>query len=269
MGAFGFETLRHEHAWDAESFPLLKLMGEMLVNALERNNVERRIMDYQEKLRSIASELTLTEERERRRIAVELHDRIGQPLAVSRIRLGVLKGQLPPGDSTKTIDDVNAFIGEAIGDTRSLIFEISPPILYDLGLEPALEWLVETVQQQHGIVAEFHGDGREQPLDHNLRVLLFQSVRELLINVVKHALARRVKVTLESGDAVVDITVEDDGIGFDVGMIETRSMRNIGFGLFSIRERLEHLGGGFWVESIPGVGTTVKLSAPVNREIQT
>ena len=268
VGFFGFESLRGEHAWDAESFSLLKLMGEMLVNALERVAVERRILDYQEKLRSIASELTLTEERERRRIAVELHDRIGQPLAVSRIRLGVLKGQLPPGEFGKTIDEVNAFISEAIGDTRSLIFEISPPILYDLGFEQALEWLVENVQKQHGIAAEFRDEGRKKPLDHNLRILLFQSVRELLVNVVKHALARRVTVTVEREESRVSITVGDDGVGFDVGIIESRSMRDIGFGLFSIRERLEHLGGAFTVESKSGAGTTVKITAPINRGIQ-
>ena len=267
IGSFGFDSLNKEHTWDRESVSLLKLMGEILVNALERNSAERRILDYQEKLRSIASELILTEERERRRIAVELHDRIGQPLAVSRIKLGVLKGQCPKAESVKIIDEVNAFINEAMGDTRSLIFEISPPILYDLGLEPALEWLVENLQKQHGIAAEFRDDRQEKPLEHDLKILLFQSVRELLTNIVKHAAAHQVIVTVRRKESMVEIAVRDDGIGFDAGIIEMRSARNIGFGLFSIRERLEHLGGGLTVESRPGIGSLITITAPINREI--
>lgn len=264
-GFFGFESLRKERAWDDESFSPLKLVGEMLVNAMDKNLAERCILENQKKLRSIASELTLTEERERRRIAIDLHDRIAQPLAVSRIKLGVLKELVSSPEQRFTLDEVSDFISEAINDTRSLIFEISPPILYDLGLEPALEWLAESILHPHGIGAVFKNDGKEKPLEQNIRVLLFQCTREVLMNAVKHSQAKSVVVSVSRREFMVDVVVEDDGIGFESAEIESKSMRNTGFGLFSIRERLEHSGGILRVESKSGCGTRISLSAPITR----
>jgi PAS domain S-box-containing protein len=264
IGIFGFESVRVARDWNAASLSLLRLVGQMLVNAIERKSVEKRIVEYQEKLRSIASELTLTEERERRRIAVELHDRIGQTLAVANMKLGALRGNIKTPVDLKTLGEISAFIEDAIRDTRSLIFEISPPVLYDLGFEAAVEWLLETIRQSHDIDARFHTDGLEKPLTDNMRVLLFQTVRELLMNVIKHARARTVTVTSRRKEQSVDIEVEDNGIGFDAHSIGTSESGDTGFGLFSIRERFDHFGGKFLIESTPGRGTRVLLSVPVS-----
>jgi PAS domain S-box-containing protein len=262
-GFFVFGSFSGEKEWEEESFPLLKLVSEILVNALERQEAGEQIQEYQEELRSVASRLTLTEERERRRIAGELHDRIGQTLAVSKIKLGSIKEKITSPELAGRIDEVSGFINEAIRDTRSLIFEISPPVLYDLGLEAALEWLTDQMQQRHGIRAIFHDDGMEKRLENNMNVLLFQFVRELLVNVVKHAHAESVNVTIRHNNRSVEIEVEDDGIGFEFPDSEIRSTGNMGFGLFSIRERLDNLGGVFRIFSTPGHGARIVLSVPI------
>lgn len=264
-GFFGFDSILNDKTWDDDTISLLYFVGQMLENTLERKTAEKRIIEYQEKLRTIASELTLTEERERRRIAVELHDRIGQTLAVAKMKLQGLQKTVPSLGVTESLDEVCIFIEDAIHDTRLLVSEISPPVLYDLGFEAAIEWLVESVQHEHNIAARFKDNGIEKKLSHNMKVLLFQMVREILFNVVKHAHATKVNVTLKGKEKTVEIEVEDDGVGFDVTIIESKSAISPGFGLFSIRERLDHFGGSMSIHSHQGKGTRIVLISPVTQ----
>jgi PAS domain S-box-containing protein len=228
----------------------------------ERKRTEENIRTYQEQLRSLASQLSLVEEQERRRIATELHDRIGQTLAICKIRLGLLRESASSTDLAGSLDKISELIAQTIQDTRALTFELSSPILYELGLEAAVEWLTEHIQEQHGILSDFEDDRQPKPLEDDIRVLLFKVVRELLINVVKHAQARHVKVSMIRDDGNIQITVTDDGAGFDTSKIYRWNMAE-GFGLFSIRERLEHLGGYLEIVSQPGHGTRVTLVAPL------
>ena len=154
---------------------------------------------YQDNLRSLASSLSLAEERERRRLAVYLHDQIGHTLALANIRLGELQKSLPsqcPGFPTGELEKAGSLLEQAIRDTHSLTFKISSPILYELGLDAALEWLTEQVQKDHGISTRFISDSRTDHLDDDVRVLLYQAVNELLVNVVKHAQAQNVEVSI-------------------------------------------------------------------------
>ncbi|MCX5719401.1 MAG: ATP-binding protein [Nitrospirae bacterium] len=144
-----------------------------------------------------------------------------------------------------------------------MIFELSPPILYELGIEAAVEWLAEQIKEQHNIMVEFEDDNQSKPLDDDIRVLLFQAVRELLVNVVKHSQAHKAKVSVQKDGGNIRIHVEDNGIGFDSSKIYSYSDRTRGFGLFSIRERLDYLGGYFTIASEPGYGTRVTLGAPL------
>jgi len=231
----------------------------------ERKEVEEQILSYQTRLRSLTSELALTEQRERRRIAGEIHDRIGQTLAISRIRLGLAR-ESPgaPPRMTEQIDEIRGMIERIIQDTRSLTFELSPPILYEIGFEPAVEWLVERFQGQHGIHASFRDDGAGKPLGDDLRVVLFQAVQEVLVNVVKHAHARRVEVAVRKAEGhAIAVEVKDDGVGFDPALHALPGSRPQGFGFFSIRERLGHLGGSLEIDSAPGKGTRIILRAPL------
>ncbi|OPY79761.1 MAG: Oxygen sensor histidine kinase NreB [Syntrophorhabdus sp. PtaU1.Bin058] len=230
----------------------------------ERKEAEEKIQSYQKQLRSLASELSLTEERERRRIATLLHDHIGQILAVSKIKLGALLDTAKTSVFAKDLNEISGHVEQAIKYTRSLTFELSPPILYDLGLEPALEWLAEQFQAQHGgIRCTFESDQFHKPLSEEISVFLFTAVRELLVNVAKHSAAGDAKVTIRRVDNTISIHVADNGTGFNASRKDLYLDENKGFGLFSIRERLRHLGGQMEVRSQRGRGTRVLLTAPL------
>lgn len=231
-------------------------------NITERKRAEEQFRTYQEQLRLLASELLLTEERERRRIATDIHDHIGQTLALIKIQLGALKDALSGNRHTDAVDDVRALIEQTIQYTKSLTFELSPPILYDLGLEATIEWLAERMQKQHYILFTCENDGSPKPLTRDVSILLFQAVRELFMNIVKHAQAHQVTVSVTREDDSMKIAIEDDGVGFDSATID----KGMTFGFFSIRERLKYLGGSLAIDTAPGRGTRVTLTSPLALE---
>jgi PAS domain S-box-containing protein len=226
----------------------------------ERKRAEAEILNCQQELRFLASEMSRKEEQERHIIASELHDKIGQTLALAKIRLELLDG----GDESKMeAKRISELLDSAIRHTRSLTLELSPPILYELGFEAAVESLCEEFQSQYGIEVNFRDDRATKPLSDELRALLYRGVRELLVNIVKHARASRASVAIEKVGAFIRITVEDNGIGFDHSKSRRISRSNGGFGLFSIRERLAYLGGKLNIESTLDTGTKITLVAPL------
>lgn len=229
----------------------------------ERRQIAEQLEAHQKRLSALASELALTEERERREIATELHDRIGQNLSISKIKLDELRQAVRAKNIVRMVDKVRKLIAQAIQDTRSLTFELSPPVLYMLGLEAALAWLVNETEQKHDLRIVFQDDNQPKPLDDVGRVILFQATRELLFNVVKHAQARNAQVSIRKDqNNAIRIDVEDDGVGFEKTKLASAESSWNGFGLFSIRERLKPLGGRIEIESEPGKGTRVAIILP-------
>jgi signal transduction histidine kinase len=255
------------------SFTLLFLLVYFLNREIGvRQKAESQVAGYQDDLRSLASSLSLAEERERRRLSVYLHDQIGHTLALANIKLEELQKSLPgqsPGSPRGDLEKIGGLLEQAIRDTHSLTFKISSPILYELGLEAALEWLTEQTQKDHGISARFLADGESVALDEDVRVLLFQAVSELLVNVVKHAQARNVEVSMRRQDGTLKVEVGDDGVGFQPPQAEPRRRERCGFGLFSIRERLRPYGGTLEVQSAPDAGTHIILTVPLARAMST
>jgi signal transduction histidine kinase len=139
--------------------------------------------------------------------------------------------------------------------------------LYELGFENAVDdWLREQIREKHNIQTEFDDDGRPKPLDDDIRILLFRDVRELLFNVIRHAQAKKVKVSIRKVRDQIQVIVEDDGLGFDPVKVMSMAVKTRTFGLFSIRQRLEYLGGRLDIKSSPGQGTKVTIIAPLKQE---
>jgi PAS domain S-box-containing protein len=263
-----------EDAFGSEEVKLLEELTNDISTGLRginegvrRRRAEEKLLSYQKGLRKLASQLTLAEERERRRIAGELHDQVSQSLAFAKIKLDALRA----GATSKKPDEVLSEVGESldkvIGDMRSLMFDLSCPVLYELGFEAAVaEWLEEQVEKEHGIKTEFEDDGEMKPLTDDVRVLLFRDVRELLINAVKHAHADKIKVSIRRVGEQIEVRVEDDGVGFDPAEATAMATRRSQLGLFSIRERLEEFGGRIEIESAPGRGCRVTIRAPLMRQ---
>ena len=235
----------------------------ILMDITEQKRAEQALRDYQARLKLLAAELALAEERERHRIAAGIHDGIGQKLALAKMELQLLARSPGKSKIPASLDGVCARIDEAIKDAHSLTFELSNPALYDLSFKAAIDlWLLEKIQKKHGIKCTVIAGEQAVPLDENSKVVLFRALRELAVNVVKHAKATVLTVTVEKLENSVQITCKDDGLGFTPPE-EGALPRDVGgFGLFNIKERLEYLGGSMKLQSAPGRGTLVTLSLP-------
>jgi PAS domain S-box-containing protein len=235
----------------------------------ERKETEAKLLDYQRWLKSLASELSLAEEHERRRLAKGVHDQIGQKLALTKLTLRSLMESISESNVLASLGAISDELDDVIEETHLLTFELSNPILYELGLERAVEkWLAEQIEGKHGIKCKFVSQEKPLKLDEQSRGILFQDIQELLANVVRHAKAKTVEVCIEQAGEMVQVTVRDDGVGFDPSGIYTsmREGKTGGFGLFGIRERLEYLGGSMRIESAPGQGSSIVLALPLKRK---
>jgi PAS domain S-box-containing protein len=228
-----------------------------------RKGQQRVIEADKQQLDSLAEELMMIEERQRRQIAQALHDSVGQSLAFSKRELNLLR-QHGPEEVRGILQEVCEQLDDAIKHTRDLTFELSPSTLYTLGLPAALEELAEQFAQSEGFHCHVESPGDYLPLNEQVRSLLYRAVRELLVNVAKHAEASNVRIILDRDEQGFRIAVQDDGKGFDVSVLQGRS-KGGGFGILSVRERLVRIGGVFAVESAQGKGTTVTMIVPVNR----
>jgi len=215
-------------------------------------------------LTRLASELTLAEQRERRRLAQVLHDHLQQLLVGAKFGLDVL-GRRVGDDHQASVQEVVGLVDESIKASRSLTVELCPPILHEAGLDAALEWLARWMGEKYGLRVDLETDPRAATDREDVKVLLFQAVRELLFNVVKHARVITARVVMaRHDDDSLRIVVGDEGAGFDPAAMWARAAQSVGgFGLFSIRERLALLGGRLEIASAAQKGATVTLIAPL------
>lgn len=232
----------------------------------ERKGMEEKIRVYQKELFSVASEMSAleskVEERERHLIASDLHDYVGQNLAALGFMVGRLQRMLTDREQKRIVHQIGEALQETIQYTRSLTIELNPPILTELGFKPALDALVEAFRKTHGIAVRVEDDGRTKQVRGEARYLLFRSVRELLLNAVKHSAAREVTIRLAQEAEQLQVVVSDNGVGFVQG-----AKANSGFGLFSVQERLKRLGGSCTIESAPGRGTKIVLAVPLENSV--
>ncbi len=246
---------------DAQGNPKSIIVTATDITELKR--AEEQLREYQQQLQSMASELSLTEERERRSIATGLHDRIVQPLVFAKMKLDELESSTTSTDSGKHLEEISNMLDKVIEETQTLTYDLGSPTLYELGLESAIEeWLSEEIEQKHNISTFFESEGAPKSLSEDISGFLFRSVRELLINAVKHGKAQNIKVSLQWKKDKIKISVNDDGVGFELSVAGASRDKKGGYGLFSIKEHLSHLGGYIDIKSKPHHGTQVVLVAP-------
>jgi signal transduction histidine kinase len=239
---------------DAED--MLRKKNQDLQESLEE------IKNEQEKLRRLNSELLMAEEKERRRLAEYLHDGIGQILSLANINLSsLLRKDLVP-DVQGTIHKASKLLSDAIVQSRSLTYDLSPPALYELGLIAAIKWKLSQMEQNHKIDTDFQSNLPRVEISTDTSILVYRIICELLSNVVKHAEASRIKVQIGKDDQNYYFSVIDNGKGFDF-QGKTTLMKNNGYGLYSIKERLDSIQGELEIESKLNHGTKTTISIPV------
>lgn len=241
-----------------------------LNESLEQRVRERTLslVDHQQKLRRLASELTLTEQQERRHLASELHDYLAQLLVVCSMKASRLEKYVEHEKGQMLIQEIQEVVQESMTYTRTLIAELSPNILYESGLSAAVHWLGSQMEK-HGLSVRVVSKNEIKKIPDDLAILIFQSIRELLFNVVKHAEAKESVVHLEMEESQqLIVKVIDQGKGFDVSTTRISYTGNGKFGLFNIRERLEALGGRMEIRSHPGEGTEIIIQIPMISEFE-
>lgn len=241
---------------------------------LEQRVAERTAVAEQRAVlaRRLANEVTQIEQRERRRLARTLHDHLQQLLVAARFRLQLLNATSNgSGDAITIQQELDNLLHEAIDASRSLTIELSPPIVHESGLGDCLHWLARHVQQQHRLAVDVQVEGEPGTLDAmitpNVKIMLFEAVREALLNTVKYAGVREASIHLRHDPAtdMLDLTVADEGVGFDGDKVAVRGPGVERFGLFSIRERLELLNGQLVIDTAPGKGTRITLRLPAHQ----
>ncbi|MGA2498634.1 MAG: PAS domain S-box protein, partial [Tepidisphaeraceae bacterium] len=230
---------------------------------LERQMAERAAVaeKHSVRLRELGARLLETEEVERRNLATDLHDNLAQVLHVASMKMADVRRETG-SEQMRAIGEVEKLLAGAHQTARSLTYQLSPPILHELGLFPAVQWLAEEMKRQYHLNVRVVGEVHRPMLQERTRIVLFRAVRELLINVTKHARVRCATVWIRRTDSHVTLVVEDHGVGFDPQSVPNAKTSR-GFGIFSIREKMAYLGGTMEIHSRLGRKTTVTLTAPL------
>ncbi|MFA5419293.1 MAG: response regulator [Bacteroidales bacterium] len=216
---------------------------------------------YQLKLKKLNSELIKVEEKERRRIAEYLHDGIGQVLSITHFNLSSLKNKKLPADIQRVINNATTFLSDAIDQSRLLTYDLSPPVLYELGLVPAIRWKLEQIKNNHNLQTEIVVSELKIAFSNHHRILLYRIICELLNNVIKHARASSITIDICQDQHFHYFSVTDDGQGFKYS---AKTNKN-GYGLFSINERLDTIQGRLVIKSDAGKGTTATVILPIKK----
>ncbi len=241
-------ALNHQREWVRQQHAL----------ALE---LEKRVAERSEQLRELGARLEAAESRERRQIARDLHDDLGQTLAAVRIRLNPLESDARD-DVRVAAQALASLVARADASTRALATRLAPAALYEFGIGPALQSLADEIERDFGIEVAIDDDGLPKPLTQSARSILFRAVRELLINVAKHAATREAVVECRRDHDAILLQVSDAGVGFDREAPQAKAGTQLG--LPGILERIAFIGGSFEITSVPGKGTRAIIRAPLS-----
>ena len=232
-------------------------------NITERKQAEAKGKEYSRKLQVLSRRLVEAQESERRNIARELHDEIGQALTVMQLNLQAMLQSQGTRALTPRLNESLKVVERVLEQVQDISLNLRPSILDDLGLEPALRWYTDRQAALVELKVEFHADRLEQRLDSVIETECFRVAQEALTNVVRHAQARAVTVELRTENGQLHLRVRDDGIGFDVAAVREKAVRGASLGLLSMEERAALAGGGLEFNSAPKQGTEVHAWFPL------
>lgn len=255
----GFTKVMRDHTPLKEAEEALRNLSQSLEAQVSERTIE--LQRQAVRLRRLASELASAEQRERKRLAALLHDDLQQSLIAAKISLNYAREFAADSDAAEEIERASGMLEEAINTSRGLTRQLRPPALYEGGLVAALHWLASEMERMHRMRFVITETEPLPRLSDDARALLFECVRELMLNAAKHSGSDEVEVTVNHDDSMLRLTVEDRGTGFDVDALSEEG-RIGGFGLFSIRERLAALHGVMSIQSRDGKGTRVELTVP-------
>jgi PAS domain S-box-containing protein len=232
-------------------------------NVASRKFDEQHLLESKERLQTLAYEITVAEARERARIATDLHDDIGQILAMAHLKLGELGASRTEAERARLHEELRGLLGHATRATRTATFDLRSPLPRQLGLKAAIEALGERIGRACNLCVHVDGEAPAVPPPEPELSIVFRVVRELLLNIQKHAQAQHVHITLRSADDQLMIRVADDGVGFDPPQLPHDFSPEGGFGLLSAEAQMEAMGGRLSIESAPGRGTDAMLALPL------
>jgi len=251
---------------DARNIPLFDqdVMISTVQDVTARVIRDKEIQDYKNSLRELTAQLQIAEENQRKEIAGNIHDHLSQSLIISRMKLKDLMNRLDEESHTRLVSAVIGHLNETIENSRKITYDLSPPVLYNLGLTEAISWLTDKVASENSIAFIMDMEISELSLTDSKLILIYRSVQELIANIVKHASASEVHIRISIVGDTLQISIADNGCGFDKNEIAAKTEIRKSFGLFSVKERIHNLGGDFIIESAINKGTKATLSIPVN-----
>jgi signal transduction histidine kinase len=238
----------------------MQLNEELESRVIERTS---ELAFTHEQMKKVSFELVWAEEKERERIASELHDRVGQSLLLAKMKLEAVVHGTSSKKTRSAAEEAISLLESTIREIRSLTFRVRPPILDTAGIDTALEWLCSSIHDDYGLQIDFSSDSQSKTLSAEVRYSLYQAVREVLLNVVKHAKVEKAQLLIKTDNHSLVVHVSDNGVGFNRPDAHMKHVSNGGYGLYNVQLRIEQLGGRFTIDSVPGQGTSVTFIVPL------
>ncbi len=235
----------------------------LMLDITSRKEAEIKINQHKKSLQKLTTEIMLVEEKQRKEIAANIHDHLSQSLVISKMKLTDLSKRIQTHKKQKEISSIIKHISEALENTRKITYDLSPPVLYELGLIEAIYWLAEKIEHENQIKVQFISELSDIDLTEPKMILIYRSIQEILTNAIKHSGANQIQILFTRYENGLQILIKDEGLGFNAASLKIQRQVNTGFGLFAVKERIENLKGSFSINSSLGLGTEVKMFVPL------
>ncbi len=238
----------------------------IIEDVTDEKKVREDILTYQSNLKSLTNELLVTEEEAKRRLAMTLHDKLLQSLVLANFKSSELNKKVEKSEHKKIISEISGFIEDAINESRNITYELSPPVLYEMGLIPAISWKLDEMEKNNKIKTSLIDQSNSYEFDEKEQIILYRSINELLQNIIKHSKAKNVSVSFKQFTNDYIITISDNGRGFDLEAMREKAVSQKKFGLFSLMERIRFISGEVIINAVPDKGTEAVINLPIKQK---